>query len=195
MNLPGQDAQYKAVPPNRPFTDLEKAHRNPATRKAAVMALVHPVNDISHLALIRRNEYPGVHSGQVSFPGGKVEAADKNLVETATRETREEVGVNPEEYQVYSELTEVFIPPSQFLVQPYVGMSRSELHFEKDDREVVKVIHAPLSVFAAEGALQNHKMDLGGLKMNIPAYEYEGNIIWGATAMMISELMEVFRRI
>lgn len=186
--LPGQDAQYRAVPPDRPRTDPAEAASREDTRKAGVMALLHPIGEVTHVALIRRNEYPGVHSGQISFPGGKSEPDDTDLLHTAQRETEEEVGVSPGDYRIWVPLTEVYIPPSRFLVQPYVGIAGHELSFTREEREVVEVFHVPLHRFLDREALHIRKISVGNFKMDIPAYDFEGHIIWGATAMMLSEL-------
>lgn len=187
-SLPGQDAQYRAVPPNRPRTSLEEARQNPKARSAAVLALLHPIDNQTHVALIRRNTYPGVHSGQISFPGGKVEESDSNLIETAIRETHEEVGVSAESYNIWGELTQVYIPPSQFLVQPVVGLAEHELQFIREEREVEEILHAPLTLFTSEDALVMEKLDIGGFKIDVPVFKWNGHTIWGATAMMLSEL-------
>lgn len=193
--LPGQLAQYLAVPPNRPMTDLEEAKKNPNARKAAVLALLHPIKDRTHLALIRRNEYPGVHSGQISFPGGKVEENDPDLEFTATRETQEEIGVEFDHYELWGKLTEVYIPPSGFLVQPYVGLASSPLNFTRDPREVVEVINAPLDFFLQPEVLKEKTLNVRGMQLDIPVFDFNGHIIWGATAMMISELITLIKRL
>lgn len=193
VTLPGQPAQYKAVPPQRPRSDIEEMRRAKDTRKAAVLALIHPVDEIPHVALIERNTYPGVHSGQISFPGGKTEKSDADLIHTAQRETAEEVGVNASHYEIWGELTEVYIPPSRFLVKPYVGLASSELSFIPDAREVSRVIHAPLHRFLDDEALQPEEVDVGSFKLKVPSYRWEGHVIWGATAMMISELSTLIR--
>lgn len=188
FSLPGQDAQYRAVPPNRPRTSLQEARENPDARNAAVLALLHPIQDETHVALIRRNTYPGVHSGQISFPGGKVEDSDSDLIETAIRETHEEVGVSADNYSVWGELTQVYIPPSRFLVQPVVGLAKHELQFVREEREVEEILHAPLSLFTNENSLVMEKLDVGGFNIEVPVFKWNGHIIWGATAMMLSEL-------
>ena len=188
FSLPGQDAQYRAVPPNRPRTSLQEARQNPEARTAAVLALLHPIENQTHVALIRRNTYPGVHSGQISFPGGKVEESDSDLIHTATRETHEEVGVSSDHYSIWGELTQVYIPPSRFLVQPVVGLAEHELQFTREEREVEEILHAPLTLFTAENTLVREKLDVGGFKVEVPVFKWDGHIIWGATAMMLSEL-------
>lgn len=195
FSLPGQEAQFKAVPPNRPKTNLEEAKQLDSTRNAAVMVLVHPVQNIPHLALIRRKEYPGVHSGQISFPGGKSELEDRDLLQTAERETSEEIGVVESAYSIWTQLTEVYIPPSKFLVQPYVALAQEELQFIKEEREVEEVLSAPLSLFMGADSMEDHTLDIGGMRYTVPVYKFEDHVIWGATAMMISELADLIRSV
>lgn len=193
VSLPGEEAQYLAVPPNRKRVLPSEVKRAPDTRQAAVLALLHPVEDRTHVALIRRNTYPGVHSDQISFPGGKAEPFDESLMATAVRETHEEIGVGPEEYSVWKPLTEVYIPPSKFLVQPYIGLAKSSIEFTPEEREVVEVLQAPLDFFTRPNALTQQKMHLGQLTLDMPVFDWEGHIIWGATAMMLSELSVLIR--
>lgn len=188
VSLPGQSAQYQAVPPNRPHANLEEVRNAASTRHAAVMALIHPIEDAPHVALIERNTYPGVHSGQISFPGGKMESSDQGLMHAALRETSEEVGVRSDQYRVWGELTEVYIPPSQFLVKPFLGIAQQPLSFEADPREVNQILHVPLDFFLDPISLQPREVNVGAFKVKVPSYTYEGHIIWGATAMMIREL-------
>src|SRR6478736_8107253 len=125
---------------------LEHGHFNLAkAKKAAVMMLLYPKNKVAHLALIVRNADPGVHSSQIAFPGGKVEDADQSLEETALRETYEEIGIEPSQIKVIRPFSEVYIPPSNFLVSPFLGISHSELTFEPQLDEVAAIIEFPLS--------------------------------------------------
>ena len=113
------DAHAKMAPLER-ISFLKEANyidKNP--KKAAVLMLFYPKKGITHLALIVRNSYPGVHSSQIGFPGGKVEESDFNLEYTALRETHEEVGVHPEKVKIIKPFSEIYIPPSNFLVYPF----------------------------------------------------------------------------
>lgn len=194
-SLPGQEAQYLAVPPNRERTNIQEAKANANTRRAAVMALLYPKENITHIALIKRNEYPGVHSGQISFPGGKEERSDSDLLQTAYRETVEEIGVPKHHYKVWLPLTEVYIPPSQFLVQPYVGIAEKPLQFVPEAREVVEILQVPLQRLYGRNAMEKRKMQFGDFTADVPTFPIDDHVIWGATAMMISELMVLIDRI
>ena len=111
-SLPGMDAQYKLVPPGRARPDLAEIKHTRNPRLAGVLALFYPIDQIPHVVLMKRNTYPGVHSGQISFPGGQHEEFDHDMVATALREAEEEVGVERESVEVLGSLTEVYIPPS-----------------------------------------------------------------------------------
>lgn len=189
------EAQYKAVPPNRPRPDLESIRNDSNTRKAAVMALINPIGDVPHLALIKRVEYPGVHGGQISFPGGKSEKIDSDLLQTAYRETTEEIGVPKHHYRVWKPLTEVYIPPSRFLVQPYVGIAEKELQFVAEEREVEDILQVPVEWLCQEDVMTTQEINMGGFVIKVPTFTFGDHIIWGATAMMISELAELLRRV
>jgi 8-oxo-dGTP pyrophosphatase MutT (NUDIX family) len=190
--LPGQDAQYKMVPPGRGRTKLNGIQGfNP--RRAAVLCLVYPKDDAPHIVLMRRNSYPGVHSDQISFPGGKAEAFDNSLQDTAVRESHEELGIVPESVNLLGELTQVYIPPSNFLVNPFVGFTESQPQFIPDSKEVNEVVEVPFEAILDDKNLQNVSLDLRGTPVDVPAFMLNGHVVWGATAMMLSELAHIVR--
>lgn len=163
---------------------------------AAVMMLFYPKNGMTHLALIVRNSYEGVHSAQIAFPGGKYETGDENFSQTALRETQEEVGVNPAIIDVVKSFTEVYIPPSNFIVHPFLGICKEEICFVLDPSEVSSIIELPLSVFLNDEILVEAKLSTSYAKeINVPAFDIEGHIVWGATAMMLSELKDVLKSV
>jgi ADP-ribose pyrophosphatase YjhB (NUDIX family) len=158
------------------------------------MMLIYPKNNKSHLALIVRNTYPGVHSAQIGFPGGKVELEDESLTHTALRETHEEIGIPPEKIEVIKTFTEVFIPPSNFIVAPFLGISYSELEFIEQEEEVAGIIELSLPVFLNEKTIVNKIMDTSyGNNIEVPTFKINEHYVWGATAMMMSELKEVLK--
>lgn len=190
QELPGMDAQYKLVPPSRAKPNLELIEsRSP--KKAGVLALFYPVNNVPHVVLMKRNTYPGVHSGQISFPGGKVEDQDKNWVDTALRETEEEIGVPRQHISVLGQITRVYIPPSNFLVQPVIGVANKRPHFIPHQHEVDELLEIPFSQFCNHNNRRTTKVEARGFTMTVPAYHIGKNIVWGATAMMISEVTQM----
>lgn len=154
--------------------------------------LVYPKNDIAHLVLIVRNSYSGVHSSQIAFPGGKVDPEDKSFVETALRETFEEIGISPNEINVIRSFSEIFIPPSNFLVYPFLGFSTQNLSFIPDPKEVATIIECPLSeLLNDENKILKRMATSYSKNIEVPAYQVNEHIVWGATAMILSELKDV----
>jgi 8-oxo-dGTP pyrophosphatase MutT (NUDIX family) len=192
--LPAMEAHIKMAPLERIESLKKMASEGKKPRVAAVMMLFYPKNGMTHLVLIVRNSYEGVHSGQIAFPGGKFEIGDQDFSWTALRETQEEVGVNPAIIDVVKPFTEVYVPPSNFMVHPYLGICKEEICFVLDPTEVSSIIELPLSVFLNDEILIEAKMATSYAKeVNVPAFNIEGHVVWGATAMMLSELKDVLK--
>lgn len=194
--LPATMAHAKMIPPNR----LELLHNqdysdfNP--RKASVLMLLYPKNKITHLVLILRNTYPGIHSSQIAFPGGKVEVDDESLSATALRETFEEVGVLSDKISIIKAFTELYIPPSNFLVSPFLGFSIDELTFIPNPDEVAEIIEIPISDFLDDKIVVNISMSTStATNIQVPAFQIHEHLVWGATAMMMSELKETIKKV
>jgi len=192
--LPAMEAHIKMVPFERIESLKNNAVENNSPRMAAVMMLFYPKNGITHLVLIVRNSYEGVHSGQIAFPGGKYETEDEIFSKTALRETHEEVGVSPAIIDVIKAFTQVYIPPSNFIVHPFLGICKEEICFVLDPSEVSSIIELPLSVFLNDEILIESKISTSYAKeINVPAFDIEGHVVWGATAMILSELKDVLK--
>ncbi len=194
-SLPGEVAHLKMAPPERmailKTLDIEKMN----LRKAGVMMLVYPRNGAAHLALILRNTYNGVHSSQIAFPGGKVETTDASFEQTALRETHEEIGVAPESITIVRAFTKVYIPPSNFMVFPFLGYSESELKFLPDPAEVAGIIEISMAEFLDDRIVVNHTGATSySESISYPAFKIGDHHVWGATAMMLSELKDVIKR-
>ena len=192
--LPGEDAQYLMAPQmrGRRETLLKK---NPNPRKSAVMALFYPHHHQPHLVLTLRHEYEGVHSGQVSFPGGRMEPEDTSEQHTALRETEEEIGVPMQSIEIIGELTHLYIPPSNFLVYPFVGMLHEKPEFNPDPIEVNKLIEASVDELKDDEIIKSREMQLANkMVVRTPYFDVQGHVVWGATAMMLSELMQIVKR-
>jgi 8-oxo-dGTP pyrophosphatase MutT (NUDIX family) len=156
--------------------------------------LVYPKNETAHLALIVRNTYPGVHSSQISFPGGKEELEDKTLAITALRETEEEVGIPMNKVEIIRQCSEIYIPPSNFLVTPYLGFSKENLQFIPNPDEVQRVLEFPIHQLLNDKTIVQTKMTTSyAINIDVPAFEVENFLVWGATAMMLSELKELIK--
>ena len=193
--LLGELAHLIMVPPERKeiMKNLDLTAKNP--KKAAVMMLFYPKNSITHLALIVRNSYPGVHSSQIAFPGGRVEEFDENLQETALRETHEEIGISPDEINVIRPFTEIYIPPSNFMVYPFLGYAKNEITFKLQEEEVAGIIELPFSEFMDERIVVSKSMNTSYSEfIEVPCFKVNEHYIWGATAMMLSELKETLKK-
>jgi len=194
-DLPGEEAQYLLSPLGR--VGKAEAMKSAANvRQSAVLLNFHPIQGEAFLSLIKRNEYPGVHSGQLSFPGGKMENDDRDLMHTALRETEEELGVDPSAFSVIGELTELFIPPSSFLVQPFLSYSKDRPDFNPDSREVQEHLEIPMDIFLEEENIVDRVVtsSFRNMRIKTKAIKYNEHIIWGATAMMISELRVILNQ-
>ncbi|CAC9976718.1 NUDIX hydrolase [Flavobacterium panici] len=194
VELPAESSHAKMAPLERiqALKNLDIDAKNP--RIAAVMMLFYPKNQKTHLILIVRNAYNGVHSSQIAFPGGKYELTDRDYKETALRETSEEIGVNPEKIEIIKHFTPMYIPPSNFLVHPYLGIAKEELEFYPDAREVADVLELPLSVFLDDEIIIESKLSTSyGNDILVPAFNIQNHIVWGATAMILSELRDVLK--
>lgn len=194
--LPAEEAHAKMAPMGRMdiLKNLNPQHFTP--RKAAVMMLFYPKHNQTHLVLIVRNSYPGVHSSQIAFPGGKVESEDKTLACTALRETEEEIGVSQNKIQLIRAFTDVYIPPSNFLVRPYFGFSEDSLDFFPQESEVAGIIELPLADFLDDKNLVMRRMSTSyAAAIDVPAFLVKEHIVWGATAMMMSELKETIKKV
>jgi 8-oxo-dGTP pyrophosphatase MutT (NUDIX family) len=166
-------------------------------RLSAVLCLLYPENDELHMLLMKRMEDRTAHSGQVSFPGGRFEAGDGDMQTTALREAHEEVGVHPAIVDVVGALTPLYIPVSNFNVFPYVGFVNHRPDLNLNRHEVSHVIAAPLSDLLHDGRKTVADVSspiMPGLIRNVRAYRLDdGTIIWGATAMIISELETILK--
>lgn len=197
LPLPGVTAHYKMAPEIR-IKELKMRFKEKSKpNKAGVMALFYPGSGRqTHLILILRNSYPGVHSNQISFPGGKFERQDRDLLETALRETQEEIGVPKEKVQVIRAITEVFIPPSNFEVQPYIGLYEDPEAFIIEESEVASLVEVPLVDFMDDTKLITRNLSTSYAdNIAVPAFNFSGHTVWGATAMMLSEVKELFKQV
>lgn len=156
-------------------------------RKAAVLLYCYPKGGSMHISLIKRSSYAGVHSDQISLPGGKVEPGDASLEATAIRECKEELGASPALGKQLVPLTPIYIPPSNFFVSPFIGVEEHYPLFAIDSREVA--LHIELPLFELLNLqIKQRRLEQGPHKGNpVPCYTYNKHMIWGATAMILTE--------
>ena len=194
VSLPGEVAHSKMAPPERAelIKSIDWAQVKP--KRAAVLMLVFPMDGQAHLALIQRNEYKGVHSAQIAFPGGKIEPTDPTPLHTALRETNEEIGVTVNSVVVARQFSRVYIPPSNFEVTPFLGFVDDEPFFNPDPREVAAMVKVSLADFLDDASIVINQMSTSySQSIGVPAFKLTDKIVWGATAMMLSELKEVLK--
>ena len=191
--LGGLEAQFRLAPKMRRQYDAASIQAN-NPRKAAVLALFYPDTEgKACFLLIQRARYNGTHSAQISFPGGKIDKSDKNLKKAALRETFEEVGVLESSINIIRELTDVYIPPSNFLVTPFIGFVDKRPVFDLN-YEVDKVIEVLLSDLLNDSNITSINMSTSYMdNVNIPCFKLNDYIIWGATAMILSEIKELLK--
>ncbi|MBT3588363.1 MAG: CoA pyrophosphatase [Flavobacteriaceae bacterium] len=197
LKLPGEAAQFKMAPMERLAALKRIAVKKKTVRKAGVMVLFYPSEaKQTMLVLILRKTYKGVHSAQIGFPGGKYENGDTSLNETALRETEEEIGVLRNTVFVLKKLTEVYIPPSNFFVQPYLGITKKTPNFILQEEEVEMLIEVPLIHFMDDTVKVSQNLTTSYAKnIEVPAFLLNNHLVWGATAMMLSEVREMLKEL
>ncbi|WP_248722321.1 CoA pyrophosphatase [Seonamhaeicola sp. ML3] len=195
--LPAEASQFKMVPPFRQELVKRQREAMKTAKRAGVLALFYPdTQNLTKLVLILRKTYNGVHSAQVGFPGGKLEPQDNSLLDAAVRETYEEIGVPVDQIEVVKKLTEVYIPPSNFNVQPFIGITRNSPFFVKEEAEVEAIIEVDLLHFLDEDIVISKKVKTSyNVEVEVPAFKLNEYVVWGATAMMLSEIKDIFKRL
>jgi len=190
--LPGKTAQHKMAPSQR----TEKTVGN-SSKNAGVLILLYPNNSEIFTTLIKRPVYKGVHSGQISLPGGKFEEdKDISIIETAFRETQEEIGVHKNTISFVGKLTSLYIPVSDIHVQPVIGCLSKEPQFTADSREVDKIFKINIrELLRPECIAEDEIIMSDNRKVTAPYYKFNHLQIWGATAMILSEYFEIHHNI
>jgi 8-oxo-dGTP pyrophosphatase MutT (NUDIX family) len=188
QELPGLSAQERMMGRVLPMPDRIPEN----ARQGAVLALLYPAEDVLSLLLIRRTADGGAHSGQIGFPGGKAEEADADLIATALREAQEEVGLLSCDVDIIGALSSLYIPVSNYNVHPFVGYTQRKPDYILSAAEVDEVIEVPVAeLFHPERITKvvvTSPADKSFIR-KVPAYKLlDETVIWGATAMMISEL-------
>lgn len=194
--LPGREAQYKMAHGARNAW-LDNYHVPKNAKHAATLALLYPRQGDFHIALMKRVTNPkDRHSGQVSFPGGKVEKDDRDLAQTALREAEEELGIPQAAVSILGQLTDLYIPVSNFLVFPFIGFTPNKPDFQLQHKEVQQLVEAPISTLLNKENRKTTDLTLfNNLTLrDVPYFDINGNIVWGATAMMLNELTTIIEQ-
>ena len=191
-DLPGEEAQFRMAPMARPRMKdaLSMAAQQ---RQSAVLLYLFPQQGDWRLVLMKRPDYDGTHSGQVGIPGGRLEPGE-NHRQAALREFEEETGIRVSSRQLLGNLSELFIPPSNFLVKPFVAYATDRPCFDPDPVEVEEIIELPILTLMSDVTVKRDQVCLSsGDWVETPCFEVEGHMVWGATAMILSELKEILR--
>lgn len=162
-------------------------------RTGAVLSLLYPHEDELHLVFMKRTDDGKAHGGQISFPGGKHEPYDPTFQTTALREAEEELGIIPQEVQVLGGLTELYIQASNFLVQPVVGYAANRPIFRPSPVEVEEILEVSVAELLQTPVSTASLTGRGEIRFYARAFQIKNHIIWGATAMMLNELLTAIR--
>jgi 8-oxo-dGTP pyrophosphatase MutT (NUDIX family) len=186
---PGLEAQLTMVTKPRPGHQVY--HEMEASgKKAGVLVLLYPREDRLNLILTRRTERVDYHKGQISFPGGRQEKGE-TLEQTAEREAHEELGIDPHSIHLLGRLTPLYIPPSNYCIYPVVAFSESRPNFRPFRLEVAEVLEVPLDLLLDSHTIQREKRRIRGIEIEVPFYACGEHKIWGATAMVLAELLKI----
>jgi 8-oxo-dGTP pyrophosphatase MutT (NUDIX family) len=191
-DLPGEAAQFLMAPMERPRMG-EALSCAAQLRQSAVLIYLFPRQDDWRIVLMKRPDYDGAHGGQVSIPGGRLEPGESHR-QAALREFEEETGISVDGRQLLGTLSELFIPPSNFLVRPFVAYATDLPCFEPDPVEVEAIIELSVSDLMSDVSVKRGNVCLSsGQWVETPYFDVDGNLVWGATAMILSELKEILR--
>lgn len=197
IELIGSKAHSLLAPPER-FEEIKDYFRSSSNpKKASVLIHIYPdLQKEARFVLIKRNRYEGIHSGQISLPGGKFQTLDSTDWNTAIREASEEVGLTKDMVVKIREITKVYIPPSNFIVSPFLSYSNEKPFFKPQKDEVDQIIETSLKTLLNPNSLIKRKISTSYIKdILVPGYFLEGVFVWGATAMILSEFRELFKKV
>lgn len=172
----------------RPRLSAHGVDHSEPPRQSAVLILLYPLDEQLVLVLTRRTEAVRDHKGQISFPGGAKEPDDASLQETAIRETEEELGISLTEARILGELTSLYIPASNYQIHPYVAYVAARPRFCPSLVEVAELLEVPLASLLDRSLRRTEKWLLHGKEVEVPFFLLQGHKVWGATAMVLSEL-------
>ncbi len=192
-NLPGFEAHLKLAPKER-IEGIKLSERADDAKQSAVLIILFLENNKLKILFILRSVYNGAHSGQISFPGGQKDKIDMDLIHTALRETKEEIGVSLDLKNIVGKLSELYIPHSNFIVQPYVAFAEELGELSPDPTEVQKIYKIALDDLLKVDAIQNKNvLFVNKLPISAPCFFIDNLKIWGATAMILNELLDIIR--
>lgn len=188
--LPGERAHRLMLPQER---ELHPTVDNNNILQSSVLLLLFPNNGKLNTCLIRRPSTMRNHGGQIAFPGGRYEPKDKNLLQTALRESFEEIGTDSNQLEIIGTLTPLYVQVSNFTINPFIGWSETLPHFKIDNHEVDEVFVIPVEKFLHHTTIQLREVTTLHGTFEAPGFYIDELFVWGATAMIISEFNEIFK--
>ncbi|MHA1143967.1 MAG: NUDIX hydrolase [Candidatus Helarchaeota archaeon] len=162
----------------------------PEYRHSAVLLLLFEKDDEPHVILTKRANNLKKHKGEISFPGGKIEEGDESLLDTALRETEEEIHLPREKIEILGELDDMFTL-THYVISPFVGYVQYPFDYSPNKTEVEYIIETPLHVFLNKDTFSEKLFDFHGKKFPVFYYQYDEHTIWGATAYMLNQFVEI----
>lgn len=193
QDLPGLDAHLRLAPQIR-INDLKTSLYPANAIESAVLILLYPHNGHLNTVVILRNEYNGTHSGQISLPGGKTEKSDIDFKYTALREAQEEIGIIPSELEIIGQLTRFYVIPSNYIIYPFVAYCSHCPVFHPDPVEVQKIIEIDVFNEINYDKIITKTLNFKDrVQIDAPGFAVSGEFMWGATAMIFSELLQVLK--
>ncbi|MBX7056621.1 MAG: CoA pyrophosphatase [Leptospirales bacterium] len=190
--LPGAKAQYRLAPSHRPGPEMNPGPSAPVKQAGVLLPLFYRAGAL-RICMIRRPEESGPHSRQIAFPGGRREDSDADLQATALRETTEEIGLAIPPDNVAGALSSLYVAPSQFYVEPFVALILAPDQYRADEEEVAEVLEFQLQDFAKSENFRIEEWIVRGFRTTVPHFRIDGETIWGASAMMLAELLEILK--
>lgn len=192
QTLPGLSSHLKLAPDNRTEEIALYLNSKTEAKKSAVMILLFHENEKLKVVFIRRGMYVGIHAGQIAFPGGRYEEFDQQVENTAFREIEEEIGIQRHEIEILGRLTDIYVPPSNFLISIFVGYIAKKPNYIIDEREVAEVIEVDFDVFFTEGIIAQKAFQIPTTIETVQAmyYKLPNADLWGASAMVMTELID-----
>lgn len=188
--LPGSDSQSKMLPPNRELSVV--TNKKATVKYSSVLFLLFEDNNILKVCFIKRPQHMKYHPGQVAMPGGRIEK-NETALQTALRETEEEIGVSAEKIEILGQLSDLYVDVSRFLIYPFVGWISENPIFRLNKNEVEKIILFPLLQY--KNCFDVQELETVSGKLAVPCIPFEKEIIWGATAMILAEFYDVLEEV
>jgi len=194
--LPGIDSHMKMAPAHRAEQLADYHNGINHARKSAVLILFYGEGEALKMIVIRRSNYVGVHGGQIAFPGGRYEEEDGDVRITALREIEEEIGISRDKIEVLGRLSDIYVPPSNFLISVFVGYLREKPVYTIQEREVAEVIEIPFVEFFKADLIKQKEFLVSSTNeaSKAPYFDVTNAEIWGASAMVIHELLDVLQK-